>query len=127
MALDPNSTLGQTDAIYIALSDFFHRMSESAESGGSLPKISDIAEQLIVDQVQTYAKQSQNKSASYAIGCAVEVVHLSAAIFRDYALSTKSKSEFYGDASEEALAEEQYYLSQGGLYSAILQGQASPR
>ena len=122
MATDPKSILGQSDAVYAALSTFFKDTQVALETNAALPEFSTLLSGLSYTELQRLATQASSSSASYATGSAVETIHLAVATLREYGMRVKNKSEYYLDGSIDHANEADYYNRLKYSRSSMLKG-----
>lgn len=122
MATDPNNMVGQSEAIYTALNNFFTQAQSAVQSGGTFPSMSDQATNLAYTELLRLVTQSSDYSANYVGGSAVETIHLATAMLREYAMRTKPKSEYYIAGAADHSIEADYYNRLKYLHTHLLGG-----
>lgn len=126
MATDPNSAVGQVQGINDALARYFSDMTKYLDAGGSCPDLRDYLTGTDFSELHRLTTQSQEGSANYPNGAAIENVHHINAVTREFGLRTKSKSEYYGDGSSEASNESNYYATMKTVYASMVSGNTTP-
>lgn len=98
-----------------SLSDYFDAVAAFVTlASNTCPSFEDFADTLIVDSILTEAVQNEKGSANYSSGAKVDIVHLIAAITREYAIRSRMKANYYADAPEEiGLSAESYRVMYG--------------
>ena len=122
MATDPNSVLGQSDAIYTALSTFFEDTRVALSAGAAFPELPAIVSSLNYTELQRLASMASDGSASYLVGSAVETIHMATAVIREYGMRSKNKSEYYLDGLSDHTDEAEYYNKLKYSRSSLLKG-----
>lgn len=109
MATDPDSLVGQNDAIHDALSGFYKDMSTALENNTSFPSINSILGGLTFTQLQTLAYNTIYSKGNFMSGSAVETIHMVGALLREYNMRAKNKSEYYLEGQADHANESDYY------------------
>lgn len=126
MATDPNSAVGQVQNINNALAQYFSDMTKYLGSGGTCPDIKTYLSGLDYSELHRLSDQAQEGSSNYPNGAAIETIHHINAVFREYGLRTKSKSEYYGDGASDAVTESNFYATVKTVYASMILGNTTP-
>lgn len=112
MALDPQSGIGQVDALNNGLAEYFSLMGKYLNgSNPTLPLISDYVVGLDYGELHRLAVQSGYDSPNYSTGAIIDSISQILSLQRDLGLSQKLKSDYYNDASAEYSNEANFYAT----------------
>jgi hypothetical protein len=128
MALDPNSATGQTQAIYNTLAAYFSDMTKYVSgTGGACPDFNTyIGASTDYSELHRLTSLSQAGSSNYPNGAAIETIHHITGILREFAIRTKSKSDYYSDSASDASSESNYYATLNTVYVSSVAGTPPP-
>jgi hypothetical protein len=125
MALDPGSVSGQVDSVTNKLAEYFSNMRKfvADSTGVELPPdFDEYVNELDYSELYRMTNTRYSDSASFENGAAIEVIHMLAAIVREYTLRTKGKIDYYSDAESEYLTESNYYSTMRVFWMNMING-----
>lgn len=111
MAIDTNSAIGQAQTIYNQLAQYFSDMSNYLNNGGACPDFTTYITSIDYSELHRVTDQAQSGSANYPNGSAIESIHHISSVLREFALRTKSKSNYYSDGAGDTTDESNYYAT----------------
>jgi RecG-like helicase len=132
MDVDQKEVQAQNQDTYDSLVSYFLQSANNIQSilegdGGSiLSGYSDDFQgslsNLDFSELHRLALMRQDMGPSYAVGSAIETVHLAAAVNREFNMRVTSKAEYYSKGVSELLQEASMYEALRDMHSATLQG-----
>lgn len=126
MAIDANSAVGQAQAIYSSLAQYFSDMTNYHLNGGACPDFTTYVSAVDYSELHRVTSNQQSISANYANGAAIESIHHIVSVVREFVIRTKSKGDYYGDGQSEATSESNYYSTLKTSMVSTLSGVPNP-
>ncbi len=125
MAIDVNSALGQAETANDKLAEFYNSLNKYlVDTTGTVlpPDFQDVIDVLDFSELHRMTYVRAEDAASYENGAAIENVHQMVALFREFDMANKRKTDYYTDGAVEANRESDFYASMKVFWVSMLSG-----